>query len=106
MLCPACDHENIPGDDLCTECGMDLAGLDVQVWGVDPEDPLLASQLKDLPLKKPLVLNTTCTVSEAVERMREHRQGAVFVENERNGLIGVFTERDVAVRVASRGRDP
>ena len=105
MRCPACDHENIPGEDLCAECGMDLAGLDVQAWGVDPKDPLLATPLAELPLKKPLVLGADSTVAEAVSLMCERREGCVFIENEAE-LIGVFTERDVAVRVASRGRDP
>jgi CBS domain-containing protein len=85
---------------------MDLAGLDVQVWGVDPADPLLATPLAELPLKKPLVLGPGASVAEAVALMRQHHEGCVFVEQEGEGLIGVFTERDVAVRVASRGRDP
>jgi len=85
---------------------MDLAGLDVQVWGVDPKDPLLVTPLAELPLKKPLVLGPASSVSEAVKLMRERHEGCVFVEKEGAGLIGVFTERDVVVRVASRGRDP
>ena len=44
---------------------MDLAGLDLQVWGVDPADPLLATPLKELPLKKPLVLDSGASVAEA-----------------------------------------
>ncbi len=85
---------------------MDLAGLDVQAWGVDPKDPLLATPLSELPLKKPLVLGPGSSVAEAVSLMRERHEGCVFVEQEGARLIGVFTERDVAVRVASRGRDP
>ncbi|NIM01829.1 MAG: CBS domain-containing protein [Acidobacteria bacterium] len=106
MRCPACDHENIPGEDLCADCGMDLAGLDVQVWGVDPEDPLLAKPLAELPLNKPLTLGSTCSVAEAIELMRENHAGCVFVESKEQELVGVFTERDVTVRIASRGRDP
>jgi CBS domain-containing protein len=83
-----------------------LAGLDVQVWGVDPADPLLATPLAELPLKKPLVLGPGASVAEAVALMRQNHEGCVFVEQEGEGLIGVFTERDVAVRVASRGRNP
>lgn len=106
MRCPACDHENIPGEDLCAACGMDLAGLDVQAWGVDPQDPLLSTPLSELPLKVPLVLGPRGSVAEAVGLMRERREGCVFIEQDGAGLIGVFTERDFAVRVASRGRDP
>ena len=84
---------------------MDLAGLDARVGGVDPADPLLATPLNELALKKPLVLGPGSSVAEAVGLMREHHEGCVFVVEEER-LVGVFTERDVAVRVAARGRDP
>jgi CBS domain-containing protein len=85
---------------------MDLAGLDVRAWGVDPQDPLLATPLGELPLKEPLVLAPGDRVAQAIAAMRERHVGCVFVEEDGAGLVGVFTERDFAVRVASRGRDP
>lgn len=106
MLCPACEHDNIDGVDLCAECGMDLAGLDVKGWGVDPEDPLLALPLERLPLKEPLVLPIGSTVAEAVDLMDTRHEGCVFVQDDEGRLLGVVTEHDVTVRVASRGRDP
>lgn len=106
MICPACDRDNIPGEDSCENCGMDLAGLDVSVWGVDPEDPLLSLPLRKLPLKTPLVLRPEATVNEAVELMHRRGEGCVFVEGPDGGLLGVLTERDVTSRVAARGRNP
>ena len=106
MICPACDHDNIAGVDLCDNCGMDLAGLDVKAWGVDPDDPLLAVPLADLPLKEPLVLTGDATVLRAIELMRERQEGCVFVQDARGRLAGVFTERDVTTRIAARGRNP
>jgi CBS domain-containing protein len=106
MICPACDHDNIQGVDLCENCGTDLAGLDVTVWGVDSDDPLLTVPLNELPLKEPLVLGPESTVSQAIELMRRHREGCVFVEDKAESLIGVFTERDVTTRVAAPGRSP
>ena len=106
MICPACDHDNIAGVDLCENCGLDLAGLDVTAWGVDPEDPLLAVPLGELPLKKPLTLPSDAAVSQAIEMMRERHEGCVFVEEAGGRLVGVFTERDVTVRIAARGRNP
>lgn len=106
MICPACRHDNIQGEDLCAECGMDLAGLDVQAWGVSPDDPLLARTLGELPLKKPLLLPLESTVAEAVKLMQDRHEGCVFVLAKGRRLAGVFTERDVALRVVSRGRDP
>ncbi len=106
MRCPACEHDNLAGEDLCQQCGLDLAGLDVKAWGVSPEDPVLARRLSSLALKTPLVLDAEASVSEAVDLMRERHEGCVFVCDDEQRLAGVFTERDLTVRVASPGRDP
>ena len=46
------------------------------------------------------------TVSEAVAVMTARRVGAVVIMTE-DGLVGgIFTERDVLVRVVHAGRDP
>jgi CBS domain-containing protein len=104
--CPACNHDNIQGVDLCEDCGMDLAGLDVKAWGVDPDDPQLTRPLAGLPLKTPIVLSPENTAAEAIERMRDGHEGCVFIEDGAAGIVGVFTERDVTVRIAAPGRDP
>lgn len=44
------------------------------------------------------------TVGAAVKRMAKRRVGAVMVV-ENGNLVGIFTERDVLVRVMARGRD-
>ena len=106
MRCPACDHDNIPGEDLCGNCGLDLAGLDVGAWGVSPEDPLLGVPIGDLPLKQPLVLAPEASVTEAIELMQERHEGCVFVEDEKAQLVGIVGEREITVRVAAPGRDP
>ena len=59
-----------------------------------------------MPLKKAIVLTPETTAGEAIERMRNDHEGCVFVEDGPDGLVGVFTERDVTVRIAARGRDP
>lgn len=45
------------------------------------------------------------TVREAVEVMAKRRFGAIPVV-ERDRLVGIFTERDVLVRVMAAGKDP
>ena len=106
MICPACDHDNIPGEDLCVDCGLDLAGLDVQAWGVSPDDPLLKRDLASLPLKEPLTCILGRPVTEAIELMQERGEGCVFAVRDDGKLEGVLTERDVTVRIAAVGRDP
>ena len=106
MNCPTCGEDNIPGEDLCQNCGMDLAGLDVEAWGLDPKDTVLATTLAHLPLQDALVLSPSATVSEAIELMQQQHQGCVFVTDDGGALSGVLTERDVVARVAAPGRDP
>jgi CBS domain-containing protein len=63
---------------------------------------------KTLPKKalKPVVaIGKDATVMDAIRAMVEIRVGAVVVlDGER--LLGIFTERDVVVRVVLEGRDP
>jgi len=106
MRCPACEHNNLPGADLCADCMLDLAGLDVVSRDVDPEDPLLLTPLERLPLKRALEFRAEDTVAAAIRRMGEEHEGCVFVLDDSGRLLGVVTERDIVTRVAARGRDP
>jgi CBS domain-containing protein len=51
------------------------------------------------------VIPPTASVLEAVERMNQHRCGAVVVMDQ-GYLSGMFTERDVLRRVVGERRDP
>jgi len=51
-----------------------------------------------------IVVQQTAMVSEAVRVMTEHNVGIVVVL-EHDGLVGVFSERDVVQRVVDRGLD-
>jgi len=53
----------------------------------------------------PAAVEPTATVLEAVEVMAENGVGAVAVV-EKEQLRGIFTERDVMLRVVLRGRNP
>jgi CBS domain-containing protein len=46
-----------------------------------------------------------CSVLEAVRKMNQERIGALLVCSE-NRLVGIFTERDVLIRVVDQGLDP
>ena len=48
----------------------------------------------------------SATVAEAVAVMAEREVGAVLVMNEDGLVAGIFTERDLLVRVVQAGRDP
>lgn len=70
------------------------------------EGALLNDTVRLLAPSEPIHLGVDATVRDAVERMvRQHRAAVVVVDDE-GRLIGIFTERDVLIRVLGEGRDP
>jgi CBS domain-containing protein len=53
-----------------------------------------------------VTVEASATVAEAVAVMAERRVGAVLIMTEDRLVGGIFTERDVLVRVVHAGRDP
>jgi CBS domain-containing protein len=62
--------------------------------------------LKDKGLDKLYTIGASASVAEAVELMAEHEIGAVIVSTEEALMAGIFTERDVMMRVVRPGLDP
>ena len=57
--------------------------------------------------QKLLSIEPTATVMEAATIMNEHRIGALLVVDRRGeSLAGIFTERDILVRIVAEKRDP
>ena len=52
-----------------------------------------------------VTVEASATVAEAVAVMTQRRVGAVVIKNEDGLADGIFTERDVLVRVVHAGRD-
>lgn len=46
------------------------------------------------------------TVDAAVSEMNRQRVGSLLIKNTSDTVVGIFTERDVLVRVVSAGKDP
>lgn len=55
--------------------------------------------------QKLLELAPTVTVRDAARQMADRRVGAALVVDG-DQLVGIFTERDMMVRIVARGRDP
>ena len=53
-----------------------------------------------------ITVPASATVAEAVAVMAEREVGAVLIMNEDGLVSGIFTERDVVVRVVRTGRNP
>lgn len=53
-----------------------------------------------------ITVPASATVADAVAVMAEREIGAVLIMNEDGLVSGIFSERDVVVRVVKAGRDP
>jgi CBS domain-containing protein len=66
---------------------------------------IMSRPIRNLPTLKPAItLSQHVSVREAVEKMNQGRVGCVLVED-KGQLVGVFTERDVLTKVATRRLD-
>ena len=66
----------------------------------------LAEVVKDRRSDELHTLPAEASVSEAVALMSEREIGCVLLMNEDNLVAGIFSERDLLVRVVAAGRDP
>ncbi|MBW2421027.1 MAG: CBS domain-containing protein [Deltaproteobacteria bacterium] len=73
------------------------------------DENLLREPLSELPVEKPLIVSPTTTVTDAVRAMQGGHRGCVLVTDdgtETSRLVGIFTERDVLLRIVGKGRNP
>jgi signal-transduction protein with cAMP-binding, CBS, and nucleotidyltransferase domain len=101
VLCPVCRQANFPGDDLCSNCGADLAGSDLPATDERFEGRLLGEHLDALGVGAPVVVAPTAPVGPAIARMRADRVDCLLVV-EAGRLVGILTERDAVLKVAGR----
>lgn len=101
MICPDCNHDNLPGADECADCGQDLTSLDTPGGRTEFETHLTQRPVSDLGPKEPIFVPADATVSETIARMSERRIGAVLVGSV-DDLRGIVSERDVLLRFADR----
>jgi CBS domain-containing protein len=65
----------------------------------------MTEKVRDAMTPSPVSIERSATVTEAARCMADHDIGAVLVE-ENSALVGLVTDRDIAVRAVARGRDP
>ena len=65
----------------------------------------MAKSIRDTMTRNPCSIDTGKSVAYAAKMMRDENVGvAPIVEGDR--LVGVLTDRDIAIRVVAEGRDP
>jgi CBS domain-containing protein len=70
------------------------------------EESLLSDAVKILTPREPIRLAADASVDEAIGKMIDARRAGVVIVDAQGKLRGIFTERDVLLRVIRERRDP
>lgn len=100
MLCPRCGNDNVPGLDVCSRCDQDLAQIDLPAGQDRVESSLLEDHISCLNPRRPVTINGTTTVRQAVRVMTDESVGAVLVVDSFGQLDGILSERDLLMWAA------
>lgn len=105
MLCPVCGFENLKGgDEVCVNCGADLAGHDIPQPALSFQSRLLGEHLDDLGAPPPLTVGPDTPADVVIARMQEAETDCVLVTVD-DRLVGIFTDRDAVVKAAGKDLD-
>jgi CBS domain-containing protein len=99
--CPYCGHEVIEGVDECEECGQPLTEFNLPQPATSVEKALLSDRVQLFQGRQPLMVSPTMPVREVLRLMVDNRVGCVAVVEE-GKLAGIFTERDVLLKLGER----
>jgi CBS domain-containing protein len=73
------------------------------------DSQLLRQPLSVLPTRKPIVLAPHSSATEAMREMQRQHRGCVLISEDgtqTSNLVGIFTERDVLLKIVGKGRNP
>jgi CBS domain-containing protein len=105
MVCPVCGFENLKGgDEVCANCGADLAGHDIPQSTLSFQSRLLGEHLNALGNPDPLTVGPDTPVDVAIARMQETGADCVLVTVD-DRLVGIFTDRDAVVKATGKQLD-
>lgn len=99
MICPRCSHDNVPGNDVCASCLLDLAPLDQPAARDRVQSDLMDRPVRDLAPRLAITIDANAPLADAVNLMLAKGVGTVLAVNGEGRLIGIFSERDLLMRV-------
>ena len=100
MICPHCAYDNLPGSEHCDNCQADLTQLDRPAARDRVERSLMEDPVVKLQPRQAVTLRPTTTVKQVIEVMLSHDIGAVLIVDDAGKLLGIFSERDLLMKVA------
>lgn len=104
LICPFCDHDVIEGADECDACGQPLTESHLPVPATPVERALLADRVRLFQGRAPLLVSATMPVRDALRLLVDNKVGCVLV-GDKGKLAGIFTERDVLLKLGERAAE-
>lgn len=96
--CPYCAHENLPGMDVCDQCGHSLTDLYLPEPASDVERGLLTDRVEALAPRPPIAVAPETPTADVLRLMVDRRIGCVLVVQD-DRLLGIFSERDALLKL-------
>lgn len=97
--CPFCGAEVIPGADVCEACEHSLADVGSDEPATRMERSLLQDRIAILEPKAPVAVRPETPIGDVLRQMSGASVGCVMVVDEQDTLLGIFSERDVLMRI-------
>jgi CBS domain-containing protein len=101
LPCPYCDHEVIEGADTCDACGQPLTESSLPVPASAVERALLTDRVRLFQGRQPLTVSPTTKIRDVLRQLADNKVGCVLVA-EQGKTIGIFTERDVLMKLGDK----
>jgi CBS domain-containing protein len=99
MICPNCGYDNLPGSEECAKCLQDLTHLDRPAPHDRYERRLMDDPVNILNPVPTITVRMSDLLRNVIKTMVDRNLGAVVVVDEKNAPVGIFSERDMLMRV-------
>lgn len=103
MLCPSCGTENIEGIEACDHCGASLTDLSRPRSSSPVQKTLFKQKCDALRRHEPVIVPPDRKVIDVIASLVLHQDGCAVVVDLKGRPVGVFSERDLLLRVAGKG---
>ena len=104
LICPFCDSDVIEGADSCDACGQPLMESGLPPPANTVERALLSDRVSLFQERQPLTASPRTTVTEVLRLLADNRVGCLLVQ-ENGKSIGIFTERDVLLKIGDKAEE-
>jgi CBS domain-containing protein len=105
MICPRCGFDNLPGQNECRRCLCDLTSLDRPAPQDRVESSLMQDTVGKLGSGPPVTVPLGTSVAQAVQILIDKEVGALLIVDQSGLLVGIFSERDLLVKVAGADKE-